>query len=64
MARAPKVNAAYWTAKIARNSTRDAEHLKELRRRGWRALVVWECELRDLARLSKRLKGFLDKRGS
>lgn len=58
-ARAPKGNAAYWRAKIARNRTRDAAVLKTLRAGGWRTLVIWECETRDAARLAARLDRFL-----
>lgn len=58
-ARTPKDNAAYWSAKIARNRTRDAHTLKTLRTAGWRALVIWECETGDPARLRQRLARFL-----
>jgi DNA mismatch endonuclease (patch repair protein) len=58
-ARAPKDNAAYWSAKIARNRTRDAASLKALRASGWSALVVWECETKDAGALGKRLRAFL-----
>jgi DNA mismatch endonuclease, patch repair protein len=55
-ARAPKNNAAYWSAKIARNRQRDASHLEALAAQGWRALVVFECELKDRAALERRLR--------
>jgi len=55
-ARAPKENAAYWSAKIARNRKRDAAHLEALAARGWRTLVVFECSLRDKAALEARLR--------
>ena len=58
-ARMPKTNAAYWTAKIARNRARDQRTLAELETQGWRALVVWECELRDEDGLAARLRAFL-----
>ena len=58
-ARMPKTNADYWQAKIGRNRARDARHQDELKARGWRALVVWECELADEASLSRRLQGFV-----
>jgi len=58
-ARMPKTNADYWQAKIGRNRARDARHQDELKARGWRALVVWECELADEAALSRRLQGFV-----
>lgn len=58
-ARKPKDNAAYWSAKIARNRARDAGHVIALRHAGWAALTLWECELRDAAALSRKLSRFL-----
>jgi DNA mismatch endonuclease (patch repair protein) len=55
-ARAPKENAAYWSAKIARNRKRDAAHLEALAARGWRTLVVFECALKDAPTLEARLR--------
>jgi DNA mismatch endonuclease, patch repair protein len=62
-ARAPKANAAYWSAKIDRNRARDARNLESLQALGWRAMVVWECELKDEAALRARLAAFLDDQG-
>jgi DNA mismatch endonuclease (patch repair protein) len=61
-ARAPKANAAYWRSKIARNRARDARALTALAELGWKALVLWECELKrdDLPR---RLRAFLGRPG-
>jgi DNA mismatch endonuclease (patch repair protein) len=58
-ARAPKDNASYWRAKIARNVARDAATLQALKRQGWRTLVIWECETRDPEALTRRLQRFL-----
>lgn len=58
-ARAPKDNASYWRAKIERNRARDAAALGALSAAGWSTLVVWECETRDGAALSKKLAEFL-----
>ncbi|HVI28816.1 very short patch repair endonuclease [Hansschlegelia sp.] len=58
-ARMPKANAAYWSAKIARNVARDARVLAELRALGWDPLVLWECELKDRAGLPVRLRQHL-----
>ena len=55
-ARAPKENAAYWRAKIAGNRARDAANLEALAARGWRAVVVFECALKDKAGLEMRLR--------
>jgi DNA mismatch endonuclease, patch repair protein len=46
-ARAPKANAAYWAAKIARNRARDTAASAALEAGGWSVHVVWECALRD-----------------
>ena len=54
-ARAPKTNAAYWRAKIARNRARDEKTLVAYAAMGWRACVVFECELKDKAALAVRL---------
>jgi DNA mismatch endonuclease (patch repair protein) len=54
-ARTPKANADYWIGKIGRNRARDADVQRRLAEAGWRALVVWECELKDEARLAERL---------
>ena len=57
--RPPKANAEYWRGKIGRNRTRDAAHLIELKRSGWRSAVVWECELKNPERVGKKLARFL-----
>lgn len=46
-ARQPKANAAYWTAKVERNRTRDASAQAALQAAGWRVVTVWECEMRS-----------------
>ncbi|MEX2163370.1 MAG: DNA mismatch endonuclease Vsr [Sulfuricaulis sp.] len=57
--RKPKSNTGYWTKKLKRNVARDSQHSESLSRLGWKVLTVWECELRDKAALSKRLRRFL-----
>jgi DNA mismatch endonuclease (patch repair protein) len=58
-ARAPKTNAAYWSAKIGRNRSRDAAAQTALAAMGWTPLIVWECELKDEAALAQRLESLL-----
>lgn len=43
----PKRNRAFWEAKFADNRRRDASVLRQVRDLGYRALVLWECELED-----------------
>lgn len=54
-ARAPKTNADYWRAKIARNVARDARVRGELEALGWAVETIWECELKDGEALKQRL---------
>ena len=54
-----KTNAAFWRRKLGGNAERDRRNMRLLRRSGWRALVVWECQTRDAKRLLSRLERFL-----
>ena len=57
--RTPRKNRRYWTKKIARNKERDQEHVSALKAKGWKALVIWECEMKDTERLGKRVRAYL-----
>ena len=61
-ARMPKANADYWRAKITRNRARDAKTLAAYSALGWRALVVYECELKEKVALATRLEAALKSR--
>ena len=55
----PRTRADYWVPKLEQNRARDAQHAARLHDMGWETLVVWECELVDLARVKATLKHFL-----
>jgi DNA mismatch endonuclease (patch repair protein) len=55
----PRSNAAYWARKFVRNKRRDARNQNDLKRVGWRVLVVWECQLGRPRELVSRLHRFL-----
>lgn len=55
----PKSRTEFWRSKLARNSERDAIAQRQLRAAGWRVLVVWECQTKNLDRLRGRLSKFL-----
>lgn len=59
LGRMPKSKLDYWIGKIATNSARDATTLRRLRGMGWKCMVIWECELRDVERTCIRIKDFL-----
>lgn len=46
----PKNNADFWKQKIQCNIERDARKIHELQTKGWKVLVVWECELKSKKR--------------
>jgi DNA mismatch endonuclease (patch repair protein) len=58
--RIPATRREYWVDKLRRNRERDERTRRQLRRAGWRLLVVWECQTRDLKTLAARLRKFLD----
>ena len=58
--REPKSNQVYWRDKITRNIARDKKHEEELTALGWRALAVWECQLKDTDALKNTLVSFLE----
>jgi DNA mismatch endonuclease (patch repair protein) len=55
----PKSNRSYWKSKQAKNELRDEQNARELRSRGWKRMVIWECEIRKNERLRARLSRFL-----
>jgi DNA mismatch endonuclease, patch repair protein len=57
----PKSRVAFWEKKFAENTARDRRNRRELRKHGWRVIVVWECEIRDMAKLRRKLSRKLGK---
>lgn len=61
----PSSNIEYWSVKFRRTIERDARNFASLKEMGWRVVVVWECELRDLASLAdclvSQIKGHGDR---
>lgn len=47
----PKSNVEFWQKKFEENTSRDSRNISELREKGWRVLVVWECGVGDKTRL-------------
>lgn len=56
----PASNTEYWLPKFAATVERDRQTLDSLHELGWKSLVVWECELKDIAALAKKLRAFLN----
>lgn len=57
-ARMPKSGLDYWETKLSRNVERVHLQKAQLRKTGWRVLVIWECETRKgqaLIKLARRI---------
>jgi DNA mismatch endonuclease, patch repair protein len=42
----PKTNKKFWYGKIENNVKRDHKNLNELKKMGWKIIIIWECQLR------------------
>lgn len=43
----PAQHADYWRAKIKRNQARDKAVARELKRKGWKVIRIWECQINE-----------------
>jgi DNA mismatch endonuclease (patch repair protein) len=44
----PVTRKEFWEEKFKTNIKRDKKNVRDLQRAGWRVLVVWECELKEI----------------
>ncbi|MGH7934279.1 MAG: very short patch repair endonuclease [Candidatus Binataceae bacterium] len=58
--RMPKSNVTFWRKKLSANRRRDRANLKRLLALDWKALVLWECQLRDVSAVRRKVRGFLE----
>jgi len=59
----PKTRQDYWYPKLEANVARDIRTLEGLAALHWEVLVIWECELRDILAVARRLIAFLGSPG-
>ena len=55
----PKSRVQFWERKFERNVCVHENAVHKLNQLGWRVLVIWECELKNLVLVEKRLSIFL-----
>ena len=60
----PRSNRDFWLPKLRKNKARDARNLDALTQQGWKVLIIWECELKDIRVLCLTVKRFLGNRKS
>jgi DNA mismatch endonuclease (patch repair protein) len=59
LSRMPKSRLDFWRPKLEKNRIRDERIRQELTLLGWELLIIWECQLSDMASLSKQVMSFL-----
>lgn len=57
----PKSRIEFWKNKFRDNIQRDMKSHSELNRMGWDVLTFWECEIKDVESIEKRIRKLLPK---
>jgi len=57
----PESNKQFWNKKIEKNKHRDRLTRSRLKRLGWKVLIIWECETKDIKGITGKLQQFMDK---
>jgi len=55
----PKSRQSFWQTKFVTNVARDRQVRRQLKKLGWRVIIVWECETKDLHSLRPKIVGLL-----
>lgn len=56
----PKSRIDYWAPKLGKNQLRDIQNISTLEKFGWKSLIIWECEVKDITTLKNRIENFLN----
>lgn len=62
LARMPKSKLDFWRPKLEGNRERDLRNQEMLKKLGWHVLVVWECEVENIEKVSNKVREFLQGR--
>lgn len=55
----PTSNVDFWNAKFKENTSRDSQKNALLKEAGWKVIVVWTCEIKNIDILKTRLHSLL-----
>ena len=55
----PVSHAEFWNEKLDQNIERDNKNIRLLQENGWRILVLWECQTKNIVDLEIRISNFL-----
>lgn len=56
----PETNHEFWQNKISKNIERDNLSLFELKRKGWKVIIVWQCEISNKKNRDNRLNDLVE----
>ena len=59
LTRMPKSRLEFWRPKIEENQRRDRRTRKALTEQGWDYLIIWECQVTDARKLTRRVREYL-----
>ncbi len=51
----PATRQEYWLPKFSRTVIRDKKYRRQLIEMGWKVIVIWECQTKDIGKLAKDL---------
>lgn len=57
----PQTNREFWRVKILRNMEKDKFNQNELKRLGWKIIVIWQCQIKNRGLFEKRMKWVIKK---
>lgn len=60
-ARLPKTNNEFWKDKMQTNVKRDKENQSDLKKLGWKVIVVWQCQIKNRELFEKTMKRVIKK---
>jgi DNA mismatch endonuclease, patch repair protein len=55
----PQSNKSFWAKKLDKNIARDKRTRRELDKNGWKALIIWTCETKNILKLQNKIAKFL-----
>ena len=56
----PSSNTDFWKEKISNNKSRDAKNSDLLVKRGWKVIIIWQCEISKIDNRTKILNKLLE----
>jgi len=57
----PKTQHEKWKTKLEGNVQRNKDYIKELRKKGWKVFIIWECEAENkISKVADNIVQFLE----